>query len=126
MASNSEVLPPPPAYRQQEGGMTSPGSAITPGENNLDHENMRLVLLPRGHKDLIVFEHLCSDKAVVPLTLRSHRGFGLAKCHQEEKDYHGYKYFEMGLGVTESAVEAWYDGTFVTLAGSSMVLDVSF
>jgi len=127
------VLPPPSTYQeegasappfQEEGSTAGRGYEIQRGENNF--ENGRLVLLLRGHKDAILFNKVKSDKVVVPLTLRSHKGYGLAPLYPYERDYKGYKYLEMGMCHADLAVKAWYDGTFVTLAGSTMVLDIAF
>jgi len=114
----------PPPY-QEEGSTAGRGYEIT-RDGDFDYADMRLVLLPKGDKNAIVFDQLTANGDVVPLTLRSHPGYGLASIHDDERDYHGYKYFEMGMSPANSAAEGWYDGTFITLAASTMVLDVSF
>jgi len=119
---DGELAPPP---YQEEGSTTGRGYEIT-RDSDFDCGDMRLVLLPKGDENAIVFDRLTANCDVVPLTLMSHRGYGLAPIHEDERDYHGYKYFEMGFSPANSAAEGWYDGTFITLARSTMVLDVSF
>jgi len=114
----------PPPYQEEEGINVTRSYEITREKSNFD--NARLVLLPKGHKDAIVFDVLKSNQVVVPLTLKSHEGYGLELMYPNERDYKGYKYIEITMGHAESAVKAWYDGTFVTLAGSTMVLDITF
>jgi len=103
-----------------------PGVLTGARTGDFDYYSMRLVLLPKGHKNTLMFDRLKSDESCVPLTLKSHKGYALALCYPGERDYHGYKYIEVGMAPASSAVRAWYDGTFITLEGSSKVLDISF
>merc|ERR1719204_904716 len=113
----------PPAFREKEGwlapsappmsneieGLAVPSgeivdnSSMQPGvqtgvrTGDFDYHSKRLVLLSKGHKNTLLFDRLKPDESCVPLTLKSHEGYALALCYPGERDYHGYKYIEVGM-----------------------------